>query len=100
MSHILFSYILRIFVPFYWKSRVSSVGTGTAYLLDGPALIPAMARDFSVLYMVQTGSGAYPASYPMVTGGKSSVCEADYSLSPSAEAKNGGGMLPLPHMSL
>jgi hypothetical protein len=26
-------------------------------------------RDFFLLYKVQTGSGAHPASYPKVTGG-------------------------------
>jgi hypothetical protein len=28
---------------------------------------PAEARDFSLLHGVQTGSEAYPASYPMIT---------------------------------
>jgi hypothetical protein len=30
---------------------------------------PAGARDFSLSYCVQTGSGAHPACYPMGTGG-------------------------------
>jgi hypothetical protein len=30
---------------------------------------PAEARDFSLHYSVQTGSGAHPASYTMGTGG-------------------------------
>jgi hypothetical protein len=30
---------------------------------------PVRARDFSLHHIVQTGSGAHPASYPMVTAG-------------------------------
>jgi hypothetical protein len=31
--------------------------------------VPVVSRIFSSLYSFQTGSGAYPASYPMGTGG-------------------------------
>jgi hypothetical protein len=36
---------------------------------DGRGLFPAGARDFSLFYSVQIGSGAHPASYPMGTEG-------------------------------
>jgi hypothetical protein len=44
--------------------RVSSVGIGTRYGLDGPGIESRWGRDFPI----QTGSGAYPASYTMDTG--------------------------------
>jgi hypothetical protein len=43
----------------------SSVGTAKEYGLDDPAIV----RDFSLLYIALTNSRAYPASYPMGTGG-------------------------------
>jgi hypothetical protein len=36
----------------------------------------ARERDFSILHNVQIGSGAHPASYPMVTGGSFPVVKA------------------------
>jgi hypothetical protein len=39
-------------------------------------------------FVVQTGSGAYPASYPMGTGVKRPGLEADYSPQTSADVKN------------
>jgi hypothetical protein len=61
---------------------------------------PARKKDFC-LHSVRTGSGAQPASYPMGTVGLSPGVrqqrrEADHSPPPSAEAKNGGAMSPLP----
>jgi hypothetical protein len=58
-----------------------------------------MERDFSVVSNVQTGYGAYPASYTMGSWGcfpgvKWQGHEADHSLSSNAEVKNGGAMLP------
>jgi hypothetical protein len=48
-------------------------------------------RVESFLHVVQTSSGAHPASYPMVTGGSFSggkaVSEADHSPPTSAEVK-------------
>jgi hypothetical protein len=41
----------------------------TGYGLDGQGLIPAGARDFSLLHSVQTGSEAHPTSYRMGTRG-------------------------------
>jgi hypothetical protein len=52
----------------------------------------AGAGDFSLLHhILQTGSGAYPASYPMGTLSLAVKClgyEADHSPPPSAEIKN------------
>ena len=45
--------------------RDSSVGIATRYGLDGPGIESRWGRDFS---HVQTGPGAYPASYTMGTG--------------------------------
>jgi hypothetical protein len=33
-------------------------------------MIPSRGRDFSLRHYVETGSGAYPASCPIGTGGK------------------------------
>jgi hypothetical protein len=68
-------------------SRDSSVGTATGYGLDD-----RLGQEFSLLNVVQTGSGAYPASYPMGTGGffpggKAAGCEADHSPPTTAEVK-------------
>jgi hypothetical protein len=50
------------------------------------------SQKCSLLYVVQTGSGAHPASYPMGTGNyfsevKRQVHEADHSRPTSAEVK-------------
>jgi hypothetical protein len=53
------------------KRRGSAVGVVTGYGLDGRGVgvrVPVGVR-FSPLHVVQTGSGAHPASYPMGTGG-------------------------------
>jgi hypothetical protein len=55
--------------------------------------IPDRERDCFVMHIIQTGSGAYPASYPMGTpglfaGDKSPKLKADSSLSSSAEVRN------------
>jgi hypothetical protein len=65
--------------------------------------VPVRASYFYLLHGVQTGSGENPASYPMGMGGcfsevKRSEREADHSSPSSAEAENGGAILPLPHM--
>jgi hypothetical protein len=55
---------------------------------------PAGAEDFSSSLCVQTGSGAHPASCPMVTGGPSPGVkarpgrDADHSPPSSAEVEN------------
>jgi hypothetical protein len=62
----------------------------------------ARARAISPLHIVQTGSGAHPASYPMGTWGffrrwvKRLEREAGHSAPSSAEFKNGGAVPPLP----
>jgi hypothetical protein len=50
------------------KSRDSSVGIALGYGLDdrdSRVRFPARAGNFSLLHLVQNGSGAQPASYPM-----------------------------------
>jgi hypothetical protein len=74
------------------------------YGLDGRGSIPAGPRDFSLLNSVQTGSGA---TQPPIQWAKRVLSlavkrpgrEADYLSQSSAEVKNGGAILPLPHMS-
>jgi hypothetical protein len=60
------------------------------------------ARDISLLYSIQTSSGVQTASRTMIMkscfpGVKWQGLEADHSSPSSAEVKNGGTMLPLPH---
>jgi hypothetical protein len=57
-----------------YKGRDSSVDTVTGYGLvrGGGVRFPAGTGNFSVLNRVQTGSGAYPTSYPKWT--RSSFC--------------------------
>jgi hypothetical protein len=49
-----------------------------------------VGQDFSHLHIVQTGSGAHPAFYPMGTGGSFPGGEADHSPPTSSEIKNTG----------
>jgi hypothetical protein len=54
------------------RSRDSSVGTATRLRAGRPrsqGSIPDRGKTFSLLYNIQTGPGAHPASYPMGTGG-------------------------------
>jgi hypothetical protein len=50
---------------------VSSDGIATGYWLDGRGVgVRVQVRvEFSPLHVVQTASGAHPASYPVGTGG-------------------------------
>jgi hypothetical protein len=50
-------------------SRDNSVDTAMGYGLDGRGSIPERGKRFFLLHSVQTGSGANPASYPMVIAG-------------------------------
>jgi hypothetical protein len=52
-------------------SRDNVVGKATGYGLDdrGVEVRVPLGSKFSLLHVVQTGTGAYPASYPMGTGG-------------------------------
>jgi hypothetical protein len=39
---------------------------------------PGRVKNFSLLHVIQTGSGAHPASYPMARGVKRPVRETDH----------------------
>jgi hypothetical protein len=63
-----------------------------------------VGQGFSLLYSVQTESGAHLTLYTTVPGVLSPGVkrpgrEADHSPLSSAEVKNGGAIPPLPHMS-
>jgi hypothetical protein len=49
----------------------SVVGIATSYRLDNRGLEfeSQKSHEFSLLHVVQTGSGIHPTSYPMGTGG-------------------------------
>jgi hypothetical protein len=53
-----------------WRSRDSSVGIAIGYELEdeGVGIRVPVRQKFSLLYVVQTGSGIHPASYRMGTG--------------------------------
>jgi hypothetical protein len=79
------------------RRRGSSVSIVSDYGLDDRAIevrSPAEAKDFSSSLCVQTGSGAYPASCTMGTGGPFTGGKArpgsdpDHSPPSSAEVKN------------
>jgi hypothetical protein len=79
------------------RSRVSLGSIVSDYGLDDRAIrvrFQAGANDFSCSLCVQTGSGAHPASYPMVTGGPfpggkaRPGRDADHSPPSSAEVEN------------
>jgi hypothetical protein len=73
----------------------SSVGIATGYGLDeqrGGSSSPGRVKKFSLLHIVQTGSGVHPTSYKMGTwvsfpGVKRQGREADHSPLTSAEVK-------------
>jgi hypothetical protein len=76
---------------YYEGSRVSSGSIVSDYGLDDRAIgvrSPAGAKDFSSSLFVQTGSGAYPASCPMGTGGPF----------PGGKARPGRDADHLPHL--
>jgi hypothetical protein len=85
--------ISRIFDLFTYvmKSRDSSVGIALCYGLDDRSSrvrFPAGAGNFSLHHRVQNGSGAHPASYPVVAltlGIKRPGGEADHSPPSNAE---------------
>jgi hypothetical protein len=58
-------------VPHRYNNEYA-VGIATAYGLDDRGVgvrVPVGVKNFSLVYIVQTGSGAHPTSYPMGTGG-------------------------------
>jgi hypothetical protein len=64
----------------------------TGWTTEGSVLESRWGQEFSFLHVVQAGSGAHPASYPMGTGAlspgvKRSGREADHSTPTSAEVK-------------
>jgi hypothetical protein len=66
-------FALVLFVSF--RSRDNVVGIATGYRLDGRGVgvrVLVEAR-FCPLHVVQTGSGAHPASYPTGARGKAAV---------------------------
>jgi hypothetical protein len=76
------------------ESRDSPVGIATGYGLDdrGIGFRVSVKQEFSLLHVVQTGSGAHSASYPVGTGDsflgvKWPGREADHSPPTSAEVK-------------
>jgi hypothetical protein len=56
------------YVKPYKKARVSVVGIETGWTTEGSVFKSGWGQTFSLLHIVQTGSGAHPASYPMGTG--------------------------------
>jgi hypothetical protein len=52
-------------------SRDSAVGIANGNGLDnrGVGVRIPVRQEFSLLHVVQTGSGVYPVSYPVLTGG-------------------------------
>jgi hypothetical protein len=70
-------------------ARDSAVGIATGDWLEFES---RYVKEFSLLYVVQTGPGAHPASYPMGIGAlslgvKRSGREADHSLPTGAEVE-------------
>jgi hypothetical protein len=61
----------RFLLLWHNKTRKSTVGIATGYGLDDTRVGVESRQDqeFSLLYSVQTGSGAHPASCPLGTGG-------------------------------
>jgi hypothetical protein len=85
---------VRVAQSVYWQATSWTIGV---WFLVG-------ARDFSLLYSVQTSSEAHRASYPVGTGGLSmgvkwSGREADHSPPSEASVKNDGAIPPLRSMS-
>jgi hypothetical protein len=72
---------------FYFKIFLLTTGYG---LDDAAVGVPSLCKAFSLLHVVQTGSGAHPTSYTMGTGGfspglKRPGREANHSPPTSAE---------------
>jgi hypothetical protein len=64
----------------------------TGWKTEGSEFESPWGREFSLLHVVQAGSGAHPTSYPISTGGsfagvKRKEREADHSPPTSAEVK-------------
>jgi hypothetical protein len=59
----------------------------TSWKTKGSGFESWWGQEFSLLHVVQTDSGAHPASYAMGTGALSPGREADHSPQTSAEVK-------------
>jgi hypothetical protein len=84
--------------------RHIGIGAGMAIRWTTGLRFPTGPRECSLLHSVKTGSGAHLASYPLGTGGyfsgNKTAGACSWPLTPSsAQVKNGGSILPLPHMS-
>jgi hypothetical protein len=63
--------VLTVYIPLIIASQESIVGISTGYSLDDGGFgvrVPIESR-ISLLHVVETGSGAHPAFYPLGTGG-------------------------------
>jgi hypothetical protein len=89
----------------YIKSRDSSVGTATAYGLDGRVQFPAWIRYLYLLHNAQTGFGAHLVFYQMDKGEAAFPVaerpgrEADHSPPSNVEIKNIGAITAFSYMS-
>jgi hypothetical protein len=92
-----------------WFFYVPSAYHTTSRYSDGlragrPGFDSRQRQNVSLLYSVQAGSGAHPASYPMGIGAispgvKRQGREADHSPPSNVVVRNCGAITPLPHMS-
>jgi hypothetical protein len=86
------------------ESWESSVSIATGYGLDGPGSIPGTGKIFPSSTDSRLALGS---THPLIRWVSTAIslkvkrlgCEADHLLPSSAEVKNGGAILPLPHMS-
>jgi hypothetical protein len=70
------------------RSRDFSVVIVTGYRLEeGSEFESRQSQEFSLLHVVQTGSGGHPTSYPIGTEGSFPGLEADHSPLANAEIK-------------
>jgi hypothetical protein len=81
-----------------FKRRDILVSIATSYMLEGRGLILPVARYFSILHSVQTGSKIKPASYPINIEGSFHKLAPDLSPPSSAVDKNGVIIPPLLHI--
>jgi hypothetical protein len=73
-------------------SRDSAIGIATGWTTERSGFESRQGQEFSLLNVVQTGSGVHPTSYTMSTGSsfpgvKRQGHEADHSPPTSAEVK-------------
>jgi hypothetical protein len=81
-------------------SRDSVVGIATGYGLDGREVSEfesQWGQEFSLLHVVQTGSGAHPASYRMGTGRSLAGSWSRPLTSILPRSRKCGSIHPLPH---